>query len=232
MSEKCFCHLNGLAVKDATARNMIENLQKLKTVTGGTIKFFVGTQAEYDTLTETQKQDLFALITDDKTHEELVKQLENINNINDEAYEKFDAIAQTLLNHGENIAELYALEDELSEADKSFGKFDGEWINFTPGNPIGKGTYQIIVSLTDENRKIDTSFLVCFNADKNMSWSMDSGESNDGINTYPIADYCYRFRIWASGELNVHRSKKDGTIPWATLINGTQWTAKYRKIHS
>lgn len=26
MNEKCFCHLNGLAVKDATARKVIEEL--------------------------------------------------------------------------------------------------------------------------------------------------------------------------------------------------------------
>lgn len=232
MSNKCFCHLNGLAVKDATARNMIENLQKLKTVTGGTIKFFVGTQAEYDALTDAQKQDLFALITDDTTHADLLKQLEDITNINNEASDKFETIAQTLVNHGENIAELYASADDLTEADKSFGKFDGVWTDFKTGNYIVPGTYQIIVSLTDGGRTLNTSYLVYFNADKNMSWSMECGEKNDGINTYPIDDYIYRLRIWASGDISVHRSKKDGSIPWATLTNGVEWTAKYRKIHS
>ena len=48
---------------------------QVTTINGTTLKFFVGTQALYDTLSEGQRQDLFAIITDDRTKEELLSTL-------------------------------------------------------------------------------------------------------------------------------------------------------------
>ena len=42
----------------------------VKTINDTTLKFFVGTQSEYEALTDVQKQDLFAIITDDTTRED------------------------------------------------------------------------------------------------------------------------------------------------------------------
>ena len=42
----------------------------VKTINDTTLKFFVGTQSEYEALTDVQKQDLFAIITDDATRED------------------------------------------------------------------------------------------------------------------------------------------------------------------
>ena len=43
----------------------------VKTINGTPLSFFVGTQAEYNELSEEQQKDLFAIITDDKTKEAL-----------------------------------------------------------------------------------------------------------------------------------------------------------------
>lgn len=42
-------------------------ISTIKTITGSTLKFFVGTQAEYDVLTDEQKLNLFAVISNDET---------------------------------------------------------------------------------------------------------------------------------------------------------------------
>lgn len=47
-------------------------VQTIKTINGAALKFFVGTQAEYDALAAEQKQNLFAIITNDTTKEGLL----------------------------------------------------------------------------------------------------------------------------------------------------------------
>lgn len=49
----------------------------IKTVNGTVLRFFVGEQSVYDTLTNAQKQGLFAIITDDKTKEEIWNAINN-----------------------------------------------------------------------------------------------------------------------------------------------------------
>lgn len=52
----------------------------IKTINGHGLKFFVGTKAEYDSLSEEAKADLFAIITDDTTKEGLFTALETLQN--------------------------------------------------------------------------------------------------------------------------------------------------------
>ena len=47
----------------------------VKTVNDGLLRFFVGTQVDYDALTDEQKQDLFAIITDDPTKDQLLARI-------------------------------------------------------------------------------------------------------------------------------------------------------------
>ena len=44
----------------------------IKTINGADLRFFVGTQAEYNALTAQQKDDLFAIISDDNTKQEML----------------------------------------------------------------------------------------------------------------------------------------------------------------
>lgn len=53
-------------------------VQTIKTINGVPLKFFVGTQSLYDTLSEEDKQNLFALITDDTSSEELMQYLNGL----------------------------------------------------------------------------------------------------------------------------------------------------------
>lgn len=51
----------------------------IKTINGYGLKFFIGEQHEYDALTEEQKQNLFAIITNDTTKEGLLNAIEQLN---------------------------------------------------------------------------------------------------------------------------------------------------------
>ena len=50
----------------------------IKTTNGQTLRFFVGTHKEYEALSETDKNGLFAIISDDATKEELFKSLTDL----------------------------------------------------------------------------------------------------------------------------------------------------------
>jgi hypothetical protein len=50
----------------------------VKTINGRGLKFFVGTQAEYDGLSKTQKDGVFALITNDTTKDGLLRAIEDL----------------------------------------------------------------------------------------------------------------------------------------------------------
>ena len=52
----------------------------VKTITGNPLRFFVGEQSEYDCLSDHQKENLFAIITNDTTKDELLDALERLTN--------------------------------------------------------------------------------------------------------------------------------------------------------
>lgn len=69
------------AVSDGTIGDIDTGfVQTIKTVNGKGLKFFVGTQSEYDTLSDADKVDLFALITNDTTREGLLGAIETLQN--------------------------------------------------------------------------------------------------------------------------------------------------------
>lgn len=53
----------------------------VKTVGGRDLRLFVGTKAEYDALTPSQKQNLFAIITDDNNKQEIWDAIDNLNHL-------------------------------------------------------------------------------------------------------------------------------------------------------
>ena len=53
----------------------------VRTVNGTLLRFFVGTKEVYDTLTEAQKQNLFAIFTEDTTREDFLKALDTLDGI-------------------------------------------------------------------------------------------------------------------------------------------------------
>lgn len=67
------------AVESGTITNVDAGfITTLKTINNHSIKFFYGEQAEYDALTEDQKKNVFAIITNDPTKESLTNALDAI----------------------------------------------------------------------------------------------------------------------------------------------------------
>lgn len=82
----------------------------VKTITGTPLKFFVGTQAEYDALTDEDKQNLFAVISNDTIRENILETLNtaltNIadlqNNIQEHEKHKFPLVCSYTQEVGSN----------------------------------------------------------------------------------------------------------------------------------
>lgn len=55
-------------------------VQTIKTINGIGLKFFLGTQAEYEALTDEEKENLFAIITNDTTKEGIIKAITDLQN--------------------------------------------------------------------------------------------------------------------------------------------------------
>lgn len=54
------------------------SVSTIDTINGGRLHFFVGTQTEYESLTAEEKENLFAIITDDKIKDEIFLTLETL----------------------------------------------------------------------------------------------------------------------------------------------------------
>lgn len=71
------------AIVQALENGTIEDVntgfvQTIKTINNIPLKFFVGSQASYDALKDEQKENLFAIISDDTSKENLIKKLEEL----------------------------------------------------------------------------------------------------------------------------------------------------------
>ena len=66
---------NDTLTSDAKGRTSVRGI---KTVTDTTLRLFVGTKVEYESLTDTQKSNLFAIITDDTTEDSILEAIENL----------------------------------------------------------------------------------------------------------------------------------------------------------
>ena len=67
------------AVNDGVIRDVDAGfITKIKTINGRTLRFFVGEQSAYDALTAVEKEDLFAIISNDTTKDGLLKAIEEL----------------------------------------------------------------------------------------------------------------------------------------------------------
>lgn len=71
--------------------NNVEDARWINTITGTKLKFFVGKQAEYDALSDATKQNLFAIITDDTTKDDI-----------EELQEGLDLLGEAFAGHTHN----------------------------------------------------------------------------------------------------------------------------------
>lgn len=67
------------AVNEGTISNIDSGfVQTIKTINGKSLKFFVGTQAEYEELTDDDKENLFAIITNDTIREGIIQAITDL----------------------------------------------------------------------------------------------------------------------------------------------------------
>lgn len=74
--DACFCHFNGLKVKDAAARKMIEELKIYREINSNApIQFWVGSTEEYKAKKASLPVNTFCFITDDNSADELIQKV-------------------------------------------------------------------------------------------------------------------------------------------------------------
>lgn len=69
---------NGIYNSESGSDNPVPPFNFVTTIGGQVLKFFVGTKAEYDALTFEQKENLFAILTDEHTKEEFFQRMDEI----------------------------------------------------------------------------------------------------------------------------------------------------------
>ena len=119
----------------------------VKTINGTPLKFFVGAQSEYEALSETQKQNLFAIISNDTTKEGLEATLNTLIADLDSIEKRFDDYCAHRYYH--TVRQTIDVYSNLSKVGSLFLHF-----NFSSGSPNlitntidswlkAKGTYYI-----------------------------------------------------------------------------------------
>lgn len=144
------------AVNEGTISNIDTGfVQTIKTVNGHALKFFVGEESEYATLTEADKQDLFAIITNDTAKEGLLNAI--------------SALEQGLKDVQNNFN---ALENGLENGSSVVGTaktIDNEWVDVSGSDTsrlygIVAGLYVVVVDVNPSEttkHKYFTSVILC-----------------------------------------------------------------------
>ena len=141
----------------------------IKTINGRALKFFVGEQAEYDALTEEEKTDLFAIITNDTTKEGILTALEtlaqNVSNILDGTQKvahaaKADTATKANTAQSAHSAEIANAATEATFAaqllDKGSGSFFSRKSVWSGSKTIPNSSYVNI----DTNTEINNKYLI------------------------------------------------------------------------
>lgn len=98
-------------------------VQTIKTINGVGLKFFIGTQAEYEVLTEDEKQNLFAIITNDTTKE-------SIESILAEHETEMNSLAESVSGLSESLSGILSaglLKGGIQKDDFEFINENGGW---------------------------------------------------------------------------------------------------------
>lgn len=149
------------AIAQAVASGEIKDVDTgfvttIKTITGTPLKFFVGEQATYDALSEEEKRNLFAIITNDTTKEGILTALDNLRTDLDQVVDNFEWYMQAIAS-GEiaaNKANSLVCEKNVIELEENSSVFS---FNFELGYhyiidvKLKNGASCVIVANTYEN---------------------------------------------------------------------------------
>ena len=247
---------SGGASFDSTAVNeyideKFEDLQEngisvIKTTNGQTLRFFVGTQAAYNALEN--KDNLFAIISDDTTKENLLQRLQELENgvgINEDGIESLGARLDELWgNHMSDIPYLASFHDELLAGTKVVGKAEyaiqaNSALFATEAEFVGRAekaenleVIRTTTSFGSGNKKIslDKGCVYAITAGYRtfILFLNDSSGTNDHYsNTVSEGNgTAYRLRYNHSSGLYIEKQVDDGAFNIVSDNNGTVYIAK------
>ncbi len=170
-------------------------IQTVKTINGTPLKFFVGTQHEYDILSAADKENLFAIITNDATRESILAAVESLQETVESLLvrvEGMEAGTVTVKNASKAIHD--ANGNVITE---TYGNFDKAWQSASREYPklTNHGTYQIMVRIAVD----DTLF-----TNKVIYWGGGDTEVLLNIAFRESAHiFIYRLLITADGNTSV-----------------------------
>lgn len=120
------------AVNNGTIGNIDTGfISTVKTITGTPLRFFVGTQYEYDALTDTQKENLFAIISNDSTKEGILASIAALEEDTEAFKEHLDVVNREIGRHGTRLANLENKETKMMDANVTVAD-DDQWHEIIP----------------------------------------------------------------------------------------------------
>lgn len=221
---------------------------KIITINGTPLSFFVGTQAEYEALTEAQKKNLFAIITNDTAKEELLSAISRLQEKTKSLQTAIDGLEGDL-ESGELVVKKAYNATNANNADKAtsdangnditrtYGNFNGEWKSGFMEYPQlypAVGTYLFSVSVTYNAFDFLTSFVVYWDGKTQTIITLPTMRNSYGT------IFHYRLVISADGSTHIQyftSSVASGTVTdWTEIdyFNSTEIkrnvSVRYRKI--
>lgn len=163
------------AVNEGTISNIDAGfVQTIKTVNGHALKFFVGEQSEYDALTEADKEDLFAIITNDTSKEGIMQTLADLEQDFKDIQGNFNALEKGIKNGSIVSGMARAIYNEWVDVSSS---------NSSAFSGIEAGLYVVVVDVNPSEttkHKYFTCVILC-DADANDSIGSTAVDSSHTV---------------------------------------------------
>lgn len=206
-------------------------VQTIKTINGHALKFFVGEQSEYDTLTEADKKDLFAIITNDTNKEGL---LNAINTLQTEFAEFKNGIEKGTVVVPRAANAKKASEDGNGNViAETYGNFARNWKSgglMANGVSLeGQGIYLFAISVKDAWATFHTSAIAYY-----FGYETFITLNNQLLDSNRVVSY--RLKITADGVASVQRASRseNAFIGYADVENdvtsGYSASTSYKKL--
>lgn len=185
----------GIYNAESPSDNPVPPFNFVTTINGDILKFFVGTQAQYDALDNEDKEGLFAIITDDKTKEEIFAAIVAMQTELSEFSAGTRAVANATHATHATTADSAVEADHATTADKAT-----TLLKTRVQPPLTDfGFYHICVR--DSDGYIDFGFV-----------NFDKARTFGGLVWSAMPGYLYKIEISASGAITIYRSQ--------TQVNG------------
>ena len=183
------------AITQAVEGGKITNLDKgfittLLTVNNVSIKFFYGEQAAYDALTEEQKENLYAIITNDTFKADVNEALEQLNTDVEELRDDFEALNTNLANGSMVVGAAKILNTQLR--------------SISSGSTLDLPNGAIIIAYFGT----DTLPMILISRGSGIYVKSTSGSNGQFI------EYVY---VGATGLMSLKACNKDGTMQSGTI---------------